>query len=71
MGSSIKNWEEDILKTTFRIRNGHYEFSVMSFGMTNALATFSILMNWVFNPFLDSFVIVFIIDILVYLRSEE
>jgi len=58
--------EEDIYKTTFCTSNGNYEFVVISFGLTNALATFMCLMNNVLHPYLDKFVIVFGYDILVY-----
>jgi hypothetical protein len=67
----IKIRAEAILKTTFSTRYGLYEYLVMSFGLTNAPAHFMYLMNSVFMPELDKFIVVFIDNILVYSKNME
>jgi hypothetical protein len=67
----LKIWESDIPKTAFRTRYGLYEYTVMSFGLTNAPAYFMYLMNKVFMEYLDGFIVVFIDDILVFSKMME
>lgn len=62
---------EDIPKTAFRMRYGHYEYSVMSFGVTNAPCVFMEYVNRTFHQYLDKFVVVFIDDILIYSKTDE
>ena len=65
------NKEEDVNKTAFRTRYGHYELTVVPFGLSNAPVVFMCLMNGVFREYLDKFFIVFLDDILVYFNKEE
>jgi hypothetical protein len=67
----LKIQESNIPKTTFRTRYGLYEYTVMSFGLTNVPAYFMYLMNKVFMEYLDKFVVVFINDILIFSKTKE
>jgi len=67
----VRITKKDINKTTFKTRYGHYGFTIVSFGLSNASTIFMCLMNGVFREYLDKFFIVFLDDILVYSKSEE
>ena len=67
----IRVRDEDIPKTAFISRYGSYEYTVMSFGLTNAPATLSRLMNYIFMEYLDKFIVVYLDDILIYSKNEE
>ena len=63
--------DSDILKTTFCTRYGHYEFTVVPFGLTNSLAIFMSLMNGVCHTFLDNFLVIFLDHILIYSSNKK
>ena len=67
----VRIHSDDVPKTAFRTRYGHFEFLVLPFGLTNAPATFMHLMNQVLRPYLDSFVVVFLDDILIYSKTLD
>jgi hypothetical protein len=63
--------EGDEWKTTFRTRYGHFEYSIMSFGLTNAPTIFQYMMNDIFREYLNYFVVIYLDDILIYSKNEE
>ena len=67
----LKIKPEDVSKSAFRTRYGHFEFLIMPFGLTSTPAASIDMMNRVFQPYLDQFVVVFIDDILIYSRNKE
>ena len=67
----LKIREEDIPKTAFNSRYGHFGFVVMPFGLTNAPAAFMDMMHRIFRPYLDQFVVIFIDDILVFSKDRK
>lgn len=67
----IRIADEDIPKTAFRTRYGHFEFLVLPFGLTNAPATFMTLMHDIFRPYLDDFIVIYLDDILVFSKTKE
>src|SRR4051812_6459560 len=71
MLSSTQDSRKGYSQTAFTTRYGLYEYTVMSFGLTNAPAYFMNLMNKIFMDFLDKFVVVFIDDILIYSKTGE
>ena len=67
----IRICEEDIPKTAFRTSFGSYEYTVMSFGLVNAPPTLSRMMNFIFNPYTNEFVLVYLDDILVFSKNKQ